>query len=111
MAHNNADDATRDGAYSISLAVTEVELGLVAIGRAETRTGADYYAAPIGVQDFEQAYRLEVSGLDRGNKSDINRRLREKVQQAHSGKSNLPAIASVVGFLHRTVLIERVDEG
>ena len=38
-AWNNADDATRDGAYSVCLAAVEVETGFVAVARAETRTG------------------------------------------------------------------------
>lgn len=38
----NQDDATRDGAYSVSLATIEVEHGLVAVGRAETRTVAEW---------------------------------------------------------------------
>lgn len=41
----NQDDATRDGAYAFALAATELLRGLVAIRRAETRTGADYYIA------------------------------------------------------------------
>jgi hypothetical protein len=43
----NQDDATRDGAYACALAATEFMLGLYAIRRAETRTGADYYVAPL----------------------------------------------------------------
>jgi hypothetical protein len=39
----NRDDATRDGAYVVSLAVVEHELGMVVLSRADTRTGADYY--------------------------------------------------------------------
>lgn len=42
-AWNNADDATRDGAYAVAAAAVEAEMGLIAIGRADTRTGADYY--------------------------------------------------------------------
>jgi hypothetical protein len=38
----NKDDATRDGAYGLSLAAVEAMRGLVAVRRAETRTGADY---------------------------------------------------------------------
>lgn len=107
----NVDDATRDGAYCISLVAVELRAGLVAIGRAETRTGADYYVAPIGSDpnDFERSLRLEVSGVDSGNMSAVRSRLRKKTKQAHDGDSNLPAIASVVGFKQTTVAMVNVS--
>lgn len=107
-AWNNADDATTAGAYAVALAAVEAELGLLAVARADTRTGADYYLNTGALRDLEAAYRLEVSGVDHGTLGDINRRLREKVDQARRGKSNLPAIAAVVGFLARRIAIRRV---
>lgn len=99
-AHANAIDATETGAYGVSLAAVEAVAGLVAVRRAETLTGADWYIAPNGMQinDLENCIRLEVSGINAGVSSDIARRLREKVAQAARGASNLPAIAAVVGF-------------
>lgn len=109
-AWNNKDDATRDGAYVISLAAIESELGLVALSRAETRTGADYYVGQPGSDDLEAAYRLEVSGIDSGDHAYVRSRLREKLRQAAEGDSNLPAFASVVGFRQAVVLVEEVRE-
>ena len=96
----NKDDATRDGAYALSLSAVEVMRGLVAVRRAETRTGADYYLGdPTRLwEGFEASFRLEVSGTDEGGEAVIRGRLREKLEQARKGNSNLPAIASVVGF-------------
>jgi hypothetical protein len=96
----NKDDATRDGAYGMSLAAIELMRGLVAVRRAETRTGADYYLGEPGTtaDDLEATCRLEVSGTDEGNEAAIFARLRQKLDQARKGASNLPAIASVVGF-------------
>ena len=107
----NESDATRDGAYAISLAAIEMVQGLVAVSRAETLTGADYYIAPIGSdpEDLEKCLRLEVSGTDRGDRTAIEQRLKAKVKQAAAGASNLPAIASVVGFRERAVAIARVE--
>ena len=107
---NNDIDATEAGAYGVAIATVEVEEKLVAVSRAETLTGADWYIAPRGKQleDLEDCFRLEVSGLDTGTKSDIETRLRQKIDQTQRGKSNLPAIASVVGFKERTVLIKKV---
>ena len=107
----NSDDATRDGAYAFAIAAIELLRGMFAIRRAETLTGADYYIAPTNQQadDLEGWFRLEVSGTN-SNKSDAKRRLRIKLEQAKNGKSNLPAIAAVVGFKVHLILVQTVDE-
>ncbi len=110
-AHANVIDATEQGAYGVSLAAVEETESLVAVRRAETLTGADWYVAPPGTpaEDLESCYRLEVSGTDTGTRSTIETRLSQKAQQARDGKSNLPAIASVVGFKQRVVAIQKVE--
>ena len=96
----NNNDATEAGAYACVLAAVELLNGLVAVRRAETLTGADYYVAPRddAPEDLENCLRLEVSGVDRGPENTITNRLRSKLTQAAAGKSNLPALAGVVGF-------------
>jgi hypothetical protein len=103
----NATDATEAGAYGLSLAVVEIE-GFVAVRRAETATGADYYISPPGspADDLEDCIRLEVSGVDRGDERSVHVRLRQKIQQALSGASSLPAIAAVVGFAARIIALD-----
>jgi hypothetical protein len=105
-------DTTEAGAYCVSLATVEVEEKLVAVKRAETLTGADWYVAKIGTEpeDLENCFRLEVSGTDIGNSNTIQTRLLQKVAQTKKGASNLPALAAVVGFRDRVVAIQRVDE-
>jgi hypothetical protein len=107
----NLDDATRDGAYALALAAIEQLREFVAIRRAEGRTGADYYIMPIGSdpEDLETWYRLEISGTHLGP-SEINRRLREKLAQARFGNSPLPAIAAVVGFKERKIIIQTLED-
>jgi hypothetical protein len=107
----NNDDATRDGAYAFALAATELLRGMFAIRRAETRTGADYYIAPAGqnLEDLENCFRLEVSGTH-SDKSEVKKRLRNKMEQAQQGNSNLPALAAVVGFRVQLILLQTVDE-
>jgi hypothetical protein len=107
----NHDDATRDGAYNCALAATELAKGLVAVRRAETRTGADYYIAPLdeSFEDLENWFRLEVSGIDAGMTSDLKKRLRQKVKQAQNGRSNLPALAAVVGFKAKLIMLKSVE--
>jgi hypothetical protein len=95
----NSDDATEQAAYGIAIAAIKITHNLIAVKRAETRTGADYYLAASGdVEDLEETFRLEVSGTDKGSASQIRARLSQKADQARKGNSNLPAIASVVGF-------------
>lgn len=107
----NADDATRDGAYAFAIAATELLRGMVAVRRAETRTGADYYIAlpDQDLEDLENCFRLEVSGTD-SDKSEVKRRLRMKLEQARKGNSNLPALAAVIGFRVQLILLQTVDE-
>ena len=83
---------------------------MVALSRADTRTGADYYGARPESADFEEAFRLEVSGVDAGSLADIRRRLRSKEEQAARGDSFLPAYASVVGFREAAVLVSLVGD-
>ena len=106
----NDTDTTEMGAYGISLAVVEAEKGLVAIARAETLTGADYYVGPAGWDhdDLEGSFRLEISGTDLGSITAVTQRLKEKVDQAARGHSDLPAIAVVVGFRERIVAVAGV---
>jgi AraC-like DNA-binding protein len=107
----NRDDATRDGAYACAIAAVELLSGLYAIGRAETLTGADYYVAPVSedLVDLEVCIRLEVSGTQ-SDQYEVRRRLSDKIKQARAGKSNLPAIAVVVGFRAKSIMMRSVDK-
>lgn len=103
----NEIDATEAGAYACALAAVELQHGLVAVGRAETGTGADFYVDRPGarVSDLDHRVRVEISGINRGSQVMARRRLRAKLGQAAAGDSPLPAIAAVVGFRVRQVLI------
>ena len=111
----NDTDATELGACACVLAAVELTDGLVAIGRAETETGADYYIAPGGatadLEHFDDCLRLEVSGVDRGPESAIDRRLGEKLAQASAGHSNLPAMAGVIGFKAKRIKLAGLEAG
>lgn len=107
-AWNNADDATRDAAYGVALAVSEVRLGLVAVARTPNRSGADYYVHDPTTDDnpltddeldLEDAWRLEVSGMSRtADAREVTRRLNQKLDQLGRGESELRGIACVVAF-------------
>jgi hypothetical protein len=108
----NTTDTTEAGAYGCVIAGVELLRGFYAVRRAETGTGADYYVGPVGSgqDDLENCIRLEISGVDAGTDRDVNKRLLEKVQQALRGNSSLPALAGVVGFSARLLMVKDVLE-
>jgi len=107
----NETDTTEAGAYGCVIAGVELSRGLFAVRRAETGTGADYYIGPQGSgDDLEKCLRLEVSGLSDGTSNEVNRRLTIKIQQALEGYSSLPALAGVVGFSAKLMMIKDVGE-
>lgn len=108
-AYFNTIDTTEWGAYGISLAAIELK-GLVAIQRAETLSGADYYVAPVGssFDDLEDALRLEVSGTDTGSAGVCYSRLEQKIEQTKAASHTSPALASVVGFSQKLVLVSEI---
>jgi hypothetical protein len=85
---------------------------LFAVRRAETGTGSDYYVGPkgSGQSDLEDCLRLEVSGVSAGDYQEVLKRLREKIAQAQRGHSSLPALASVVGFSAKLLMVQDVRE-
>ena len=113
----NPDDATRDGAYCLTLAAAEIELGWVACARTPRGSGADYYLKPLsepclseGELDLERAFRLEVSGIDRcRSEAQLNQRVREKEDQTRRGRSDLPALAGVVAFDLLKIVLRAVE--
>lgn len=110
-AHYNDTDATEMGACCLALAATEAVRDLVTLTRAPKLSGADYYLGRPGTdfEDLEAAVRLEVSGIDSGTEADVKRRLRVKLEQARNGQSNLPAMAVVVAFLPKTIMMADLE--
>jgi hypothetical protein len=108
----NTTDTTEAGAYCCVIAGVEELRGLVAVRRAETGTGADYYVGPLGAGfgDLEDCIRLEVSGVDGGDHREVAKRLLQKVRQAGEGRSSLPALAGVMGFCARLLMLRDVRE-
>ena len=108
----NEIDTTEAGAYGCVIAGVEELRGLYAVRRAETGTGADYYigAQGSGVDDLEDCLRLEVSGVSAGGQKEVTRRVIEKVKQARDGASSLPAVAGVIGFAARLLVLKDVQE-
>lgn len=95
--HADMSDATEHAAYGLAIAGAEAEFGWYALRRADKPSGADWYLSPVA-GDLEDAFRLEVSGINEGDERDVDTRLKDKVKQARQGQSNLPAVACVFCF-------------
>jgi hypothetical protein len=48
--------------------------------------------------------------LDGGNSDAVASRLRAKIRQAQRGDSNLPAVAGVIGFSAKLLMVSDVPE-
>jgi hypothetical protein len=104
----NLVDAVEAGAYAMAIAAVEATHEWFAISRAETLSGADYYVGPAGAE-LETAYRLEVSGVDTGDVAVLRARLSRKVRQTRAARSSAPALACVVGFQIRSILVSDLE--
>jgi hypothetical protein len=107
----NETVATEYGACGCVIAAIEQFRNFFAVRRAETGTGADYYVGPAGSgeEDLENCLRLEISGVDRGSDKEVAKRLLQKVAQARRGESDLPAIAGVIGFEAKRIMLMDVS--
>ena len=106
----NELDATRDGAYACTSAGLKQRTGLLTVQRAESESGADYFVAPAETADDRTTWiRLEVSGVNHGNRAVIARRLREKLGQLRKASASQRGIAGVVGFRERVIRLSALD--
>ncbi|MEG3845987.1 hypothetical protein QT971_01810 [Microcoleus sp. herbarium19] len=79
------------------------------IERSRKGTGFDYW---LGIQDstatlpFQRMARLEVSGIRQGNRSQINARVKQKIEQTRaSDAQGLPAYIIVVEFARPELVV------
>lgn len=119
-AWNNAHDATESGAYACALAALELSRGLVSVGRVQHKRGADFFVVPKeslpldtadlpdDPESFEDTWRFEVSGTDSVT-SEVNRRVKKKLNQLRRGGDRPPGVAGVVGFQTRRIVIRDMD--
>lgn len=106
-AHGNTDDATEFAAYGLGLLTVDVHFSLLALRRAQSRSGGDYWLVPAGsevgaddARDFDRTdlVLLEVSGIGRDTEASMRFRLTQKAEQVRRFEKKLPALALVVGF-------------
>ncbi|MEX0268845.1 hypothetical protein AB3R30_06875 [Leptolyngbyaceae cyanobacterium UHCC 1019] len=99
---NDEEYTTEQAAYGIAFLLILQLTNLTVIERSRKGTGFDYW---LGIHDstvklpFQRMARLEVSGIRRGNRSQINARVKQKTEQTRaSDAEGLPAYIIVVEF-------------
>lgn len=99
---NDEEYTTEQAAYGVAFLLILQLTNLTVIERSRKGTGFDYW---LGIQDstatlpFQRMARLEVSGIRKGNRSQINVRVKQKTEQTRvSDAQGLPAYIIVVEF-------------
>lgn len=95
---NDPEVATEHGAMGIAVLLAKKAMGYVALARSRKGTGFDYWMGDESTEPFQVKARLEISGIRKGNDSDITRRTRQKLKQTARSGGSLPAYAIVVEF-------------
>lgn len=95
----NEIDATENGAAGVALLAARRLLGYVTTSRSRHGTGFDYWLGKdIDGDPIQDEVRLEVSGIRQGSCADIDRRVRQKLNQMNRGKSTVSGYVIVVEF-------------
>ena len=101
-AYEDMERATELGAYGVAILLIRDQTGLTAIRQSRKGTGFDYWLGPDGADDqlvFQDAARLEVSGILSGTDSQFLTRVKQKLKQTEASDSTgLTAYACVVEF-------------
>lgn len=96
------------GAYCLAMLVVERLTNLRVVKQSQKGTGFDFWLEHEDEDGFKTAARLEVSGILKGTKSQINQRLKEKIEQTkRSDATDLPAYIVVVEFSEPTLKIAK----
>lgn len=104
---NDLEYAVEDGAYCLAMMIVEKLTNLTAVKQSKKRSGFDYWIGDVhATNGVQKKARLEVSGILRGTKGQINYRLKEKIKQTkQSDDTNFPAYVVIVEFSHPLIKI------
>lgn len=101
-------EATALGATGIALLTVRELTGLTVVRRSVIGTGFDWWLGKPGDLLFQEAARLEISGIRKSGESVIRSRLKKKTKQSEpSDSTTLPAFAAVVEFSRPTTRIAK----
>lgn len=98
-AWNDEQDLTEFGACGIAILLILKLTGFTVIERARKGTGVDYWLGYKNTdRPFQNAARLEVSGILNGDMSAVKTRVNKKLKQTTPTDGALPAFIVVVEF-------------
>jgi hypothetical protein len=95
---NDPEVATEHGAVGIAVLLAKKEIGYAVIERSRKGTGFDYWMGDDSDIPFQSKARLEISGIRRGNDSEVKTRVKQKLKQTNRSDGLLPAYVIVVEF-------------
>lgn len=98
---NDHEVTTEHGAYGIAILLLKELEGFTVIERSAKGGGFDYWLghdAEASDLPFQNAARLEVSGIRRGSQRQVQARLRKKVQQIKTSDGFYPSYVVIVEF-------------
>lgn len=105
---NDLEDAVEGGAYCLAMLVIEKLTRLKVTKQSQKRTGFDYWLGEGNEEGIQGLARLEVSGILKGTKGQINQRLKEKMRQTQkSDNLNIPAYIVIVEFSQPIMKIKK----
>jgi len=105
---SDMDYTVESGAYCLAMLVIEKLTSLKVTKQSQKRTGFDYWLGKEKNQGLKQHSRLEVSGILKGSKGQINQRLKEKVEQTKkSDNLNIPAFIVIVEFSRPLIKVKK----
>ncbi len=90
--------ATEHGAYGLAFLLVMELTGFSVIERSRKGPGFDYWLGDPSDLPFQNKARLEVSGIRKGKRGQINQRVREKIEQVSPSDGTYPAIIVVIEF-------------
>lgn len=107
-AYADKEETTEYGAECVAALMALKLTEFTVIGRACKKTGVDYYLGNKGDLLFQNAARLEVSGILKGDRSKVATRVKQKLKQTDQsgGEGALPAYVCVVEFSEPHVVFE-----
>ncbi len=95
----DSQEATENGAVGVAILLIATLTDYHIVQRSYKNTGIDYWLGLKEDRLFQQAARLEVSGIRRGDNKQVDARVNTKLKQTErSERSGLPAFVVVVEF-------------
>lgn len=96
--HYDEHKATENGACGVSILAACKLTNRTVLQQSRRGTGFDYWLGLEGAPFFQEAIRLEVSGIRRGGTREIRDRVLTKTLQVGRAKGSTPALITVVEF-------------